>query len=66
MLLVIVASRLLCCGVWLLVSLGITESLVSSKDVMLAQHHLLPTLGSVSWDNIQASIFPRVFDPAAI
>lgn len=42
------------------------ESLVISEDVMLAQHHLLPTSGSVCWDDVQASVFPRVFDPAAI
>lgn len=56
MLLVIAASRLLHCGVWalvwLLVSLGVIESLASNEDVILAQHLLPLTLGLVSWDDV--------------
>lgn len=51
--------------VGLLVSLGIAESLVSRKDLMLAQHLPPQILGLVSWDDVQASLFPCVFDPAA-
>lgn len=57
-----------CGSAWLvglLVSLGIAESLASSKDLMLAQHLLLQILGLVSWDDVQASFFPCVFHPAA-
>lgn len=41
---------------WLVCPWEITDSLVRSKDVMLAL--LPPSLGLVSWDNVPASVFP--------